>query len=173
MIFLFQIRKLSVIGWDEFLRQIAVPIILNRSNYDLRNSQPRRASLPRPVPKTNVVSHINLTSNNVGGITRPNLTLSAVVLSYESFRKHGKILEKLNQRNQQEELRRKQLGSLVDWSIVENIEEEDNFEVPKLKPNARDERQTINAPWSVVKDMQHIRNQPILITTTRYQMLKV
>ncbi len=91
----------------------------------------------------------------------------------ESFRKHGKILQKLNHQAQQEELRRKQLGSLVDWSIIEDIEEENNLELPKLKPNARDERQTISEPWVIVKDMQQLRNQPILVTTTRYQMLKV
>ncbi len=91
----------------------------------------------------------------------------------ESFRKHGKILQKLNHQAQQEELRRKQLGSLVDWSIIEDIEEENNLELPKLKPNARDERQTISEPWVIVKDMQQLRNQPILVTTTRYHMLKV
>jgi hypothetical protein len=65
------------------------------------------------------------------------------------------------------------MGSIVDWSIVESIDEEENLELPKLKPNARDERQTVTEPWSMVKDMQHLRNQPLLITTTRYHMLNV
>jgi hypothetical protein len=170
LIYLFifsQIRKLSVMGWDEFLRQIAVPIILNRSNYDLKKSQARRASLPNQLPKTTVISHMNLTTNNI----TPTVIITRGFSADDSFRKHGKILQKLNRQYQKEELRRKQLGAVVDWSIVEDIKE-DNFEVPKLKPNARDERQTISAPWLVVKDMQQLRNQPILITTTRYHMLK-
>lgn len=147
-----------------------MPIIYNRSNYDVRTSHQRRASLTHQLPKkANVISHINLTSNHVA----PTVTISPDFTVDESFRKHGKILEKLNQRQQQEELRRKQLGSVVDWSIMENVDEENNMESPKLKPNARDERQTISEPWSIVKDMQQLRNQPILITTTRYQMLKV
>jgi hypothetical protein len=97
---------------------------------------------------------------------RPSVTIFSEFSTDESFRKHGKILEKLNQRQQQEELKRKQLGSIVDWSIVESIDEEDDFKLPKLKPNARDERQTISEPWSMVKNIQQLRTQPILITTT-------
>jgi hypothetical protein len=65
------------------------------------------------------------------------------------------------------------MGSLVDWSIIESIDEEENFQLPKLKSNARDERQTISEPWSIVRDMQQLRTQPLLITTTRYHMLNV
>lgn len=105
--------------------------------------------------------------------TTPTVTSSPDFSYDESFRKHGKILEKLNQRNQQEELRKKKFGALIDWSIVEDVGNEESFEVPKLKPNARDERQTISEPWTVVKDMEHLRTQPILLTTTRIQMIKV
>lgn len=176
LFFSFDIRKLSVVSWDEFLRQIAVPILLNRLNYDLKNSRSRRASIPHSLTQATVISHINLTTSNVD-LKRSVPTTSKVTISPdlsfdESFRKHGKILEKLNQRNQQQEVKRKQMGSVVDWSIVENIEE-DNLELPKLKPNARDERQTVSEPWSMVKEMQHLRNEPILITTTRIQMVKV
>ncbi|CAF1154373.1 unnamed protein product [Rotaria sordida] len=171
------IEKLSVISWDEFLRQVSVLIILNRSNHELKISRPRRASIPHNLIQATVISHINLTSNSID--VKKNVTITPTItispdLSFDaSFRKHGKILEKLNQRNQQEELRKKHLGSLVDWSIVENIDDEENLELPKLKPNARDERQTISEPWSIVKDMEHLRTEPMLITTTRIQMLKV
>ncbi|CAF1245647.1 unnamed protein product [Rotaria sp. Silwood1] len=171
------IEKLSVISWDEFLRQVSILILFNRSNHDLKTSRPRRASIPRNLTQTTVISHINLTSHSVDlkkniPIT-PTITPSPDLSMDASFRKHGKMLEKLNQRYQQEELRKKQLGSLVDWSIVESIDEEENLELPKLKPNARDERQTICEPWSVVKDMEHLRTQPIFITTTRIPMVKV
>jgi hypothetical protein len=138
----------------------------------LNTSPPRRASLPRHFAKTNVISHVNLTSTNINDSHTPVITISNDFSANESFRKHGKILEKLNQRDQQEEFRRKQWGSLVDWSILEDMEE-DQPELPKLKPNARDERQTISEPWSIVKDMQQLRNQPILVTTTRYHMIKI
>mgnify|MGYP006897425981 CR=1 FL=1 len=91
----------------------------------------------------------------------------------EPFRKYGKVLEKLNQRNRDEELRKKRFGSLIDWSIVESIDDEDNFEVPKLKPNAKDGRQTISEPWTVVKEMQHLRNEPILVSRTRVHIVRV
>jgi hypothetical protein len=164
-------------GWDEFLRQISVPILLNRINYDLKNWQPRRASIPNHLLKATVVAHINLTSSIID-VTKESTITPVVTTSPDfsvdnSFRKHGKVLEKLNRRSQQEELKRKQAGSIVDWAILEDIEEDDSFQLPKLKPNARDERQTVSEPWSVVKDMQQLRNQPILITTTRFQMLKV
>ena len=109
-----------------------------------------------------------MTSSNIN-----SLTISSEYSTDDLFRKHGHILQKLNHREQREEMRRKKMGSIVDWSIVESVEEEDTFELPKLKPNARDERQTVSEPWTVVKDMQQLRNQPVLITTTRYQMLKV
>ncbi len=161
-----------MIGWDEFVRQISVSILLNRSNYDLRNEhQLRLSSQHRQSSKTNV----NLTSNSIdlGNVHKPSITISPDLLANQSFRKHGKILAKLNRQQREEELRRKQMGSIVDWSIVESIDEEENLELPKLKPNARDERQTVTEPWSMVKDMQHLRNQPLLITTTRYHMLNV
>lgn len=143
---------------------------MNRVNYDIKTSQQRRASHSHHLPKkTNIISHINLTSNNA----TPIVTISSEFSADESFRKHGKILEKLNQKQIQDEIKRKQFGSVVDWSIIEDVDEENNLELPKLKPNARDERQTISEPWLMVKDMQQLRNQPVLITTTRYQMLKV
>ncbi|CAF2954013.1 unnamed protein product [Rotaria sp. Silwood2] len=171
------IEKLSVISWDEFLRQVSVLIIFNRSNHDLLISRPRRASIPHNLTQATVISHINLTSHSIDlkkNVTiTPTITISPDLSFDSSFRKHGKILEKLNQRDQQEELRKKHLGSLVDWSIVESIDEEENLELPKLKPNARDERQTITEPWSVVKDMEHLRTQPILITTTRIPIVRI
>lgn len=165
-----------MIGWDEFLRQISVPIILNRSNYDLKKSQIRRGSIVPHVSKANVISHVNLTANNtttVANVVRASVTISTDFSADELFRKHGKMLQKLNARERQEELRRKQMGAIVNWSIVESVDEEENMETPKLKSNARDERQTISEPWTMVKDMQQLRNQPLLITTTRYQILKV
>ncbi len=94
-----------------------------------------------------------------------NATMTSLDLSFDkSFRKYRKILEKLN--------RQEELCSLVDYSILENTEEKGKFELPKLKINARDERQTISEPWSVVKDMEHLRNQPILVTTTHIKMFK-
>ena len=168
-LWVFFFSKLSVIGWDEFVRQISVLILLNRSNYDLKHNQTRRGSFSHHLPKNNIViSHVNLTSNSIN-----NLSIASEFSTDELFRKHGHILQKLNKRQQQEELNRKKMGSVVDWSIVESIDEEENLELPRLKPNARDERQTISEPWSVVKEMQQLRNQPLPIITTRYQMVKV
>lgn len=161
--------KLSVIGWDEFVRQISVLVLFNRSNYDLKQNQTRRGSLSYPQPKNNIViSHVNVPSNSIN-----NLTIASELSTDELFRKHGHILQKLNRRQQQEEINRKKMGSIVDWSIVESVDEEENLELPRLKPNARDERQTVSEPWSVVREMQQLRNEPLPIITTRYQMVKV
>jgi hypothetical protein len=155
--------------------------MLNRTNYDMKSGQPRRASIPNHLSRATVVSHINLTSKDIDVPKKvipiksnpPTITTTPDLSFDNSFRKHGKILEKLDQRRQQEELKRKQLGSSLEWAIVESIDEHDNLEIPKLKPNGRDERQSISEPWSVVKDMQRLRTEPILVTTTSIQMLKV
>ena len=164
-------------NWDGFLRHIVVPLILNRSNSNVKSNRPRRASIPRNLTQTTVISHINLISSSDDFKKNPPVTpttTSSPDLSFnESFRKYGKLLKKLNQRDQQEEYRKKQYGSLVDWSIVESIEDEQNFEIPKLKPNARDERQTISEPWSVVKEMQHLRTEPLFVSTTRINLVHI
>ncbi|CAF1189695.1 unnamed protein product [Adineta steineri] len=79
---------------------------------------------------------------------------SYINLQYDTTNKHKRILEKLKQ---------KHFDSSSTWSIVEN---EDAYDLLKLKIDGRDERQTISEPWSIVKEMEQLRNKPIFITTT-------
>ena len=163
----FSCRKLSVVGWDEFLRQISILILLNRSNYDYRRPEAHRESLiTHFVPRGSVVSHINLTSTSIVFNRQPSI--SSEIHVDESFRKHGKVLEKLQKQYEHEEAKRKRIGSLLDFSLVESFDEQNNAELPKLKTNRKDERRAVSEPWLVVKEMEQLRSLPVPIRKTQY-----
>ncbi len=165
-------------NWGEFLRELSLLILLNRSNDDVTNSQARQAAIPPHLSNASVIlrpkfppienqlpRRLTVTRTNTPGTPMlPTITLD------NSFRKHAKMLEKLTHKNRKDELIRKQMG--YNFTIVENLDEEDNINLPKLKPNARDDRRTITDPWTSVKEMQRLRNEPILVKTTRIRMLK-
>jgi hypothetical protein len=158
-------------NWSEFLRELSLLILLNRSNDDVICSESRRASIPAHLSKASVVSRSIFPPIEIDAPSRLTFSRSYVsptnVSCDGSFLKHAKILEKLNQRNRQEEFRRKQIGSLMNFTIVENLDEEENIYLPKLKSNARDDRKAIIDPWTAVKEIEQLRNQPILVKTTR------
>ena len=81
--------------------------------------------------------------------------------------KYRRMIEKLNEQEYATELKRKQLGSLVNYSIVESIDEKENINLPKLKPNQRDHRYVVIDPWTSARDLERLRNQPILIKSVR------
>ncbi len=162
-----------MMNWSEFLRELSLLILLNRSNDDAIYSQLRRASVPAHLSNASVVLRPRFSSVEINSSRRLTLSRSSntpaianVDISCdESFRKHAKILEKLNR---QEEFK----SSLMNYTIVENIDEEDNINLPKLKSNARDDRRTITDPWTSAKEIEQLRNQPILVKITRIKMLK-
>jgi hypothetical protein len=166
-------------NWEEFIREISVLILLNRSNDDITSSKTRRAPIPVHLAKEKHISQTNFPAIEIGlpsglAFSRLNTPASVTlpnILCDDAFRKHAKILEKLNQRNRQDELKKKQMGSSMDCIIVESIEEENNIHLPKLKPNARDDRNAVVDPWTAVKEMQQLRNEPILVKTTRIRMI--
>ncbi|CAF1104101.1 unnamed protein product [Adineta ricciae] len=134
-----------VLTWEEFLCQISIPIILNRSNFDIQQFQTYLASILPPVIETKVeFSYTHRLKTQV--IATEDVSFIQSCVKYRKATKH----------RSKSALPR---GTL----IVENMEGKDNFERPKLKLNIRDERQTISAPWSMVKQMELLRNEPILI----------
>ncbi len=159
--------------WSEFLRELSLFILLNRSNDDVICSQYRRASIPPHLSKASIVSRSSFPSienDSSSRMTFSRLNTSAIDTSCDaSFRKHAKVLAKLN-RN--EELKRKQINSFIDFTIVENLDEKENINLPRLKRNARDNRKAITDPWTSVKEIEQLRNQLILIPTTRIKMLQ-
>lgn len=157
----FFFRKFSVFGWDEFLRQLSIFLLFNRSNSDVMSRTTRRLS------KSLFVSHQNLTSSEIDSTRKiPQLKSEFDSNTNEIFRKHGKILEKLHQHDEEKK------KSPYDWSIVENLDENAD-ELPKLKVDGRDQRQSVTNPWVMVKEMQHLRNEPILIKSTQFQIIRV
>ncbi len=64
------------------------------------------------------------------------------------------------------------MNSSFNFTILESVDEKQNINLPKLKPNARDDRKTIIDPWTSVNEMQRLRNEPILVKPTRMRMLK-
>lgn len=156
-------------GWDEFLRQVSIFILLNRSNYDIKVNQISRSTPSILISHANVTNPIEIEVKRKLATSRnenSRLNYSKELTSNEIFRKHGKILEKLHQK-EEERVRQSNF-----CPIVENVDE-DSFLAPKLKVDAKDERQSVTTPWVVVKQMQHLRTQPILITSTRLQMIGV
>ena len=147
-------RKLSVFAWEEFLRQISLLILLNRSNSDVKTQPTRRLSM----------ANLDLDARRTKKPETFALTSSLETNFEQNFRKHEKILDKLQQR--EDEAKKK---SLNQCSVVECLDDE--IDLPRLKSDARDERQTITQPWTIVKEMQHLRSQPVLIS--RVHMLKV
>ena len=166
--------------WPEFLREIALLVLLNRSNDDVKSSQTRRATVPAHL--ANIAKVLRPTFPSIGSdssrrlsLARSNTLTRSVFPNTScdaSFCKYAKALEKLNQRNRSDESKRKQMDSSLNFTIVENHAEEKNINLPKLKSNARDDRKTIIDPWTSVKEMQQLRNEPILVTTTRMKRLK-
>jgi hypothetical protein len=151
-------------NWSEFLREISLLILFNRLNDDIICSQSRRAAIPAHLSNASVVTRSTLPPIEVDSPSRLTFSRSntptGFIPSDESFRKHAKILQKLN----------RQVDSLVNFTIVENIDENNNINLPKLKLNARDDRRTITDPWTSVKQIEQLRNQPILIKTTRINL---
>lgn len=162
------IRQHSTMNWGEFLREISLVILLNRSNDNITRNQARRAAIPSHLANASVVLRSRLPSLETSPPTRLEFSrlnttgtpMLPDISCDESFRKHARLLEKLNRLNEREALQRKQLGSSLHFTIVENIREE-NINLPKLKPNARDDRRTITDPWTAVKELQQLRNTPI------------
>jgi hypothetical protein len=158
-------------NWSEFLREISLLILFNRLNDDITCSQSRRAAIPAHLSNASVVKRSILPPIEVDSPSRLTFSRSNTPTGFipcdESFRKHAKILQKLNR---QEEFKRKQIDSLVNFTIVENIDENNNINLPKLKLNTRDDRRTITDPWTSVKQIEQLRNQPILIKTTRINL---
>ncbi|UJR07782.1 hypothetical protein I4U23_012064 [Adineta vaga] len=143
-------EKHRVLTWEEFLCQISVPMILNRSNFEIQQVQTYLVSILPPVPETKVeFSYMNRMKNQI---------IITEDLSWDKYRK----IEK-----------RRSKSALPRALIVENLEKKENFERPKLKLNVRDERQTISEPWSMVKQMEHVRNEPILISITSTRILRI
>ncbi|CAF3492489.1 unnamed protein product [Rotaria sp. Silwood1] len=175
-------RKNSLMNWGEFIREISLLILLNRSNNNITNNQVRRATLPAHLTNAVVVSRPQLPSIGIDSSSRvqfsrldstPGTPMLPNISCDESFRKHAKILEKINKRDQQEELTRKKMGASMSFTIVESIDEEEDIKLPKLKSNARDDRRTITDPWTSVKELQQLRNQPVLVKTTRISVIKI
>jgi hypothetical protein len=163
--------------WPEFLREIALLILLNRSNDDVTSSEARRAPIPahlsyaekvvRPTFPSDVSRRLSLTRSHTSiRPIFPNASCDKLFIN------HAKVLEKLNQRNRSEEFKGKKMNSSFNFTILESVDEKQNINLPKLKPNARDDRKTIIDPWTSVNEMQQLRNEPILVKTTRMRMLK-
>ncbi|CAF1315124.1 unnamed protein product [Adineta ricciae] len=168
-------EKSSAVHWSEFLREIALLILLDRSNDDVRSSETRRGSIPAQLSNAVKVTYPKLHPNERDSTSRLSLSRSNTLATPKSshasydkgFLKHAKLLQKLNERNQVEELKRKQLGSSIDFTIVEDGADAKDLKLPKLKPNARDDRRTITDPWTCVNEMQRLRNEPIPVRWRR------
>lgn len=175
MKFFFPLRKPLVMDWTEYLRGLALVLLLNRCNDTKVYSQPRRASIPRHLSNISTVSLPSFTSSEFRASSRFALSRSITPVTIaarnpscdDAFTKHARILEKLNRKTREEETKKKQMGSLVQFTIVENLDEEDNINIPKLKVNRRDDRRTITDPWTSMKEIGQLRNEPIPFRTIR------
>lgn len=160
--------------WSDYLRELSLVILLNRCNDDVISNQLRRGSIPPHLSNVPIVSRSRFPSMDFDAPSRStfsrSFTPTAAVANLpcdQLFRKHAKILEKLNQKNRNEEIKRKQL---LNFTIVENLDEEENIKLPKLKTHARDDRKAITDPWTAVKEIEQLRNQPIFVKTTRLKI---
>jgi hypothetical protein len=158
-------------NWSDFLRELSLVILLNRCNDDVVSNQLRRGSIPPHLLNAPIVSRSRFPSIDIDAPSRSTFSRSITpgattnLSCDESFRKHAKILEKLNK-----EFKKKQMGSVANFTIVESLDEEENINLPKLKSNARDDRKAIIDPWTSVKEIEQLRNQPIFIRTTRLKI---
>lgn len=162
--------------WSDYLRELSLVILLNRRNDDIISNQLRRGSIPPHLLKAPIVSRSRFPSIDMNAPSRStflrSITPAAAATSLscdELFRKHAKILEKLNKKNR-EGLKKKQMGSIMNFTIVENLDEEEKINLPKLKLNARDDRKAIIDPWTAVKEIEQLRTQPIFVRTTRLRI---
>lgn len=161
--------------WTEYLRGLALLLLLNRCNDNNICSQPRRASIPRHLSNVSTMSLPGFSSNEFRSSSRLALSRSITPVTLvtrnpscdDVFIKHAKILEKLNRKDREDEFKKKQIGSLIQFTIVESLDEDENINIPKLKINGRDDRRTITDPWTSVKEMEQLRNQPIPFRITR------
>lgn len=151
-------RKSFEIDWSEYLRGLALVILLNRSNDQKISTQSRRASIPRHLSNASIVSlPREFHSSSRLTLSRSN-TPAAIAMRTpscdETFVKHAKILEKT---------KKKSMGSVINFTIVENIDEEEerNVPIPKLQLNRRDDRRAITDPWTSVREIGLLRNEPI------------
>ncbi|CAF1277786.1 unnamed protein product [Rotaria magnacalcarata] len=174
-------QKLSLMNWSEFLRAISLLILLNRSNGG-RAHQQARATIPAHLSNSLFFSCSKLSTNEGDSLSRltfsrietPSTSVFLPGISFDnSFRKHAKILEKLNKQNQQAISKRKHTGSLMNYTIIEDIEAKENINLPKLKPDARDDRRAITDPWTSVKEIEQLRNMPILVKKTSVNIIKI
>ena len=92
-------------NWSDFLRELSLVILLNRCNDDVMSNQARRGSIPPHLSNAPVISRskypwVDLDAPSRSTFSRSITPTAATAnLSYscdESFRKHAKILEKLN-----------------------------------------------------------------------------
>ncbi|CAF1236487.1 unnamed protein product [Adineta steineri] len=161
--------KSPLMNWSEYLREISLLILLNRAN-DMTSEGHRAPAPPHLSNAQTVVPSGTNDPSNKFPISRSNTLITSTfpTMSYdESFLKHAKLLQKIQKRHQFEELKRKQMGSNINFTIVENNDDDKGrMNLPKLKVNARDDRRTITDPWTSVKEMQQLRNEPVLIRTT-------
>ena len=152
-------------AWEEFLREIALLLLFNRANKNKINNETQRAPKPRHLVDAPVVirSHPHLGYEgseqlSTRSITPPIHFLPTLWMA-KPFIKHARILGKISERDQSEQWRRTQLGLPVDAHIIETIDEQDEINLPKLKPTARDDRLATVDPWTSVKYMQQLRDE--------------
>ena len=164
-----------LLNWEEFLRETAIFFLLDRANENKTGSRTPRVGDSRSELEKKVTEPPSSAPNFAvkpsvqqrrSRSQLPSTPFLPNIFYDESFRKHAKILGKLKQHDQEEDLRRKQYGSLLDYSIVESLDEEDDEKLPKLKCYRRDDRNVIVDPWTAVKDIQRLRTQPIGIKTS-------
>src|SRR5690242_21517768 len=93
-------RNLSIMNWSDFLCELSLLILLNRSNDNVIINQTRRASIPPHLSNVSAVSRRSSPSIEIDLPSRMILsrtsTPSTNVSCDDLFRKHEKILEKLN-----------------------------------------------------------------------------
>lgn len=153
-----------MLNWDEFLRETAVFLLLDRSNHDrIVNRLTRQGETRLDVERT--LTKV-MPSAAKSSIRQRSTSFLPKIFYDDSFRKHAKILEKLKQNQHNEDFKRKQFGCLVDYSIVESLDEEIDEKLPKLKCSRRDDRNVVVDPWTSVKELQRLRRQPIGINAS-------
>lgn len=152
-------------AWEEFLREIAVLLLFNRANKNKINNETQRAPQPRHLADATVVSYSRRHLEYAGSERSSTRSITPLVhflptlWMAKPFIKHARILGKISERDQREERRRTQLGLPVGVRIIETIDEQDEINLPKLKPTARDNRNAVVDPWTSVKYMQQLRDE--------------
>ena len=160
-------RKPSEIDWSEYLRGIALLILLNRCNDKKISNQSRRASIPRHLSDASIISLTRFSPREFRSSSRlalsSSITPAPIAVRTPScddvFIKHAKILEKLNRKTEEKQTKH-------NFIIVENLDEEENPNLPKLQLNRRDDRRVITDPWTSVKEIGQLRNE--LISLRRF-----